>query len=293
VPCLSRISFRYVEYFSRVARHPRLPDTHRWVARHPPLGGVARVARHPPFGRVARGCQRVARHPPFGEGEFQSPPITRSLGCQTPTVGCQTPTVWRGCQGLPGLPDTHRLARWNSNRRQSLGVWVSGTPRSLGVWNPLLLGPSPVHHSPFFAGRRNASAVSRGAARPSAIRSSSRSRIAQPTTTIENDARPPMPGRLINANEPTPRKHRMTRRNMGYSPFLAVRRSAAAVASAYFVAAFQILIGLPDTHRFPRVARHPPFPTVWRGCQTPTVGLPDTHRLARVARHPPFGEGEF
>jgi hypothetical protein len=34
--------------------------------------------------------------------------------------GCQTPTVW-------GLPDTHRLARGNSNRRQSLGVWVSGT----------------------------------------------------------------------------------------------------------------------------------------------------------------------
>jgi hypothetical protein len=60
------------------------------------------------------------------------------------------------------------------------------------------------------------------------------------------------------------------------------------------------LPGLPDTHRFPRVARHPPFPTVWRGvARHPPFGegLPDTRGCQTptvwrvVARHPPFGEG--
>jgi hypothetical protein len=46
---------------------------------------------------LSRLKKGVARHPPFGEG----------------------------------LPDTHRLARGNSNRRQSLGVWVSGTPTNV------------------------------------------------------------------------------------------------------------------------------------------------------------------
>jgi hypothetical protein len=126
-----------------------LPDTHRWVARHPPFGlpGLPDthrlgcrtptvsplVARHPPFHRLGL----VARHPPFHR--LGSPDTHRF------TVWGWLPdthrfTVWGGLPdthrlGLPDthrlgcqrLPDTHRLARGNSNRRQSLGVWVSGT----------------------------------------------------------------------------------------------------------------------------------------------------------------------